>query len=63
MHLQHNVLNSDRQRASPSALIVITAGIVKKRAFFGGMQYRAYAGRADNPESFLFNRPFTMSGK
>jgi len=34
-----------------------------KRAFFGGMQYWAYAGRADNPESFLFNGPFTMSGK
>jgi hypothetical protein len=44
-------------------LIVITAGIVKKLAFFGRVQYRAYAGRADNPESFLFNGPFTMSGK
>lgn len=34
-----------------------------KRAFFGGMQYWAYAGRADNPNSFQFNGPFTMSGK
>lgn len=44
-------------------MIVITAGIVKKLAFFGRVQYRAYAGRADNPGSFLFNGPFTMSGK